>query len=197
MIIKTKNMFFILNILLFTFITGCSNNSDEKNENEKNKIASKEVAALKIEVVKNENAHMVKVQSKAKDKNQSKSYYYDYNQDKKSTKKEEKVRTTIDANLHIKSPYDKVRVSMLVKKLSKDFIVKCSACHNDYANGIIGPSLLGKDSDFIYKAIAEFKNGTKENVLMTDLIKKMSDKHIRKLANEIDDFNKQVQALNK
>ena len=193
--IKTKNLFFILGILLF--IAGCSDNSDKKNEKEKNKAASKEVIASKIEVVKNENAHIIKVQSKAKDKNQSKSYYYDYNQDKKSPKKEERVRTVIDANLHIRSPYDKVRVSMLVKKLSKDFIVRCSACHNDYANGIIGPSLLGKDSDFIYKAILEFKSGKKENVLMTDLIKKMSDKHIKKLAIEIDDFNKQVQALNK
>lgn len=194
MILKIKNLSLILSIILLTFLTGCSN--DSKDKEQKNKTTSKEVAAPKIEIVKNENAHMIKVESKAVDENQSQSYYYDYNK-KKVDNQETKTRTALDANLHVKSPYDEVRVSLLVKKLSKEFIVKCSACHNDYANGIIGPSLLGKDADFIYGAIAKFKTGEEENILMTDLIKKMSDKQIRALANEISDFNEQVKALNK
>jgi cytochrome c553 len=79
--------------------------------------------------------------------------------------------------------------------LSKTFIVKCSACHDDYANGIIGPSLLSRDSDYIYDKIAEFKSGKKSNPLMDDLIHMMSDEEIRSLADEIYAFNKQIKQM--
>ena len=84
---------------------------------------------------------------------------------------------------------------MLVKKLSKTFRVKCSACHDDYANGIIGPSLLTRNADYIYDKIAEFKSGKKSNPLMTDLINMMSDEEIRALADEIYEFNKQIKEM--
>ena len=84
---------------------------------------------------------------------------------------------------------------MLARQLSKKFIVKCSACHNDYANGVIGPSLLGKDSDFIFNAIMKFKSGEKENVLMTDLIKMMDDKEIKAMADEIYQFNVELEKM--
>jgi len=83
----------------------------------------------------------------------------------------------------------------LVKKLSKEFIVKCSACHNDYANGIIGPSLLNKTSEDILKSISDFKTGVKSNPLMDDLIKLMSDYEIKSLANEIYDFNNMIKEM--
>ncbi len=92
--------------------------------------------------------------------------------------------------MRVRSPYEKVEISLLVSKLSKEFIIKCSACHNDYANGIIGPSLIGKDKAFIYDSIMDFKDGKKENVLMTELVKMMSDENIDSLANEIAEFNK-------
>ena len=82
-----------------------------------------------------------------------------------------------------------------MKKLSKNFRIKCSACHDDYANGIIGPSLLSRDSDYIYNKIAEFKSGKKSNPLMDDLIKMMSDDEIRVLADEIYMFNKQIKEM--
>jgi len=97
--------------------------------------------------------------------------------------------------MNIRSPYEHVQVSLLVKRLSKNFMVKCSACHDDYANGVIGPSLLGKSSDEIFDAIDAFKTGVKQNVLMDGLIAQMSSEQIRKLADEIYNFNKQIKAL--
>jgi cytochrome c553 len=99
--------------------------------------------------------------------------------------------------MNIRSPYEEVQISLLVRKLSKKFIVKCSACHNDYANGIIGPSLLGKNSDEIFDAIAAFKSGEKKNVLMTDLINMMDEAEIRTLADEIYVFNQKIEEARK
>jgi len=73
--------------------------------------------------------------------------------------------------------------------------IKCSACHNDYANGIIGPSLLGKDKDFIYNQIMDFKSGKKKNVLMDQLVKMMSEKEINELSSEIAEFNRKIKEL--
>ncbi len=76
-------------------------------------------------------------------------------------------------------------------------MVKCSACHDDYANGVIGPSLLGKSSDEIFNSIADFKSGKKSNVLMDDLINMMSEDEIRTLADEIYNFNEKIKELRK
>lgn len=186
-------------------LSGCSDSN--KQEGKEKEAASEVTSAQKIEVVKNENAQEIKVALKEGDANQSKSYYYDYNvksaydpnaqpaNDDASVR--EKARSPIDANLHVRSPYENVEVSMLVKKLSKEFIVKCSACHNDYANGVIGPSLLGKDADFIYGKIMKFKDGTEKNVLMKELIERMDAKEIRALADEIYEFNKKIKEMRK
>ncbi len=97
--------------------------------------------------------------------------------------------------MRVRSPYERVEISLLVSRLSKKFIVKCSACHNDYANGIIGPSLLGKDKDFIYNQIMDFKSGKKKNVLMDQLVKMMSDEEINELSSEIAEFNAKIKDL--
>jgi len=191
---KKQNIYIGICLVLFMSLTGCSNDSDKKDTKQKNDIATKSVSAPKIEIVENKNAKEIKVKAKARDKNQSNSYYYSYNSDSGVNKKQ---KTVIDANLNIRSPYDEVKVSLLVRKLSKKFIIKCSACHNDYANGIIGPSLLGRNSDYIYNAIAKFKNGQKKNVLMTDLINMMNDEEIRKLADEIYQFNQEINKIRK
>lgn len=191
------------------FITGCEQ-KEQKQENIQNqKKVEKAVSSepLKIEVVANKNAQEIKVKEKEVDKLQSKSYYYDYNIKSEYDQNAEpanvdasvrvKPRTAVEANMNIRSPYEKVKVSMLVKKLSKKFIVKCSACHNDYANGVIGPSLLGKDSDYIFDKIAQYKSGQEKNVLMTELIKMMNDKEIRELADEIYQFNEKIKQMRK
>ena len=183
---------------------GCG--EDEKIDT--SKTASTEVAP-KIEIIKNENAKEIKVEEKKlvdanghKDK-----YYYDYNikseydPNSKPANKDASIRvkprTNIEANMNVRSPYEEVQISMLVKRLSKKFIVKCSACHNDYANGVVGPSLLGKSSDEIFSAIADFKSGKKKNVLMNDLIKMMDEVEIRGLADEIYEFNIKIQEARK
>lgn len=173
-------------------VTGCS---DKEETKEKAKVVTS-TATPKIEIVSNDNAKEIKIQEKQKVEETNKSYYFDY-KDKEKVEEEKKPRTKIDANMNVRSPYEKVEVSMLVKSLSKEFIVKCSACHNDYANGIIGPSLLDKDSKFIFETIKKFKTDESANVLMTDLVKKMDDKKIQKLADEIYEFNKQIKELRK
>ena len=192
-------------------VTGCGEKTkDEKVKEEKHVTVSKAAATVttpQIEVVSNENAKEIKVKEKKVDKTQSKSYYYDYNinseydENARPANKDAgiraKPRTTIDANMNIRSPYEEVKISMIVRKLSKKFIVKCSACHNDYANGIIGPSLLGKTSKEIFDAIAAFKSGEKTNVLMADLINMMDEAEIKALADEIYDFNQEIKEARK
>lgn len=153
--------------------------------------------AGKIEVIENDNFKEEKVQVKKDDSNESKNFYYDYHQETKAhaQKEEENNYTPLGAVLKAKSPYEHVEVGLLVNQLSKNFIVKCSACHNHYANGIIGPSLLSKDSAYIFKTISEYKTGEKKNVLMKELIEQMDDKEIKALADEIYTFNQEVKKI--
>ena len=188
-------------LTLILLLTGCGEEKKQKSSAPD----SEAVQASKIEVVANDNAQEIKVEKKKIDENQSKSYYYDYNikseydPNAKPANEDASVRarprTQVDANLHIRSPYEKVQVSMLVQKLSKTFRVKCSACHDDYANGIIGPSLLSRDSDYIFNKIIDFKTGKKSNPLMDGLIKQMSEEEIRTLANEINIFNQAIKEM--
>jgi len=186
------NYFLILTCAL-VFVTGCS----EKKENKASVAVENNITAGKIEVVENTNYKEEKVAVKAKDANESKVFYYDYNQDKAAQTQgvDDKQYTPIEAALNVRSPYEHIEISMLVSKLSKNFMVKCSACHDDYANGIIGPSLLSKDSGYIYQTIMKYKTGEKENVLMKDLVKNIDDKEIKTLANEIHTFNQEIKKI--
>jgi len=191
-------------LALLVFLTGCGEEKREETKSVQSETAKVNQAAS-IEVVVNENAKEIKVKEKKIDKAQSKSYYYDYNIKSEYDPNAEpanedasvraKPRTSIDANINIRSPYENVQISMVVRELSKTFRVKCSACHDDYANGVIGPSLLGRNSDYIYDKIFAFKSGKKSNPLMTDLINMMSDEEIRALADEIYEFNKQIKEM--
>ncbi len=193
----------LLSTAVILLISGCS----EKEEEKKVPVQKVETQkALKIEVVENKNAKEIKVAEKETKSKENETYYFNYNgvkskYDPNSKPANEdaavrvKPRTNIDANMHVRSPYEKVKISLLVKRLSKEFIVKCSACHNDYANGIIGPSLLDKNADEIFTSIMKFKNNKDANVLMTGLVNRMSEENVKKLADEIFEFNKEVKAL--
>ncbi len=122
-------------------------------------------------------------------------FYYSYNQPKKEQVDDEGKYTALGAYRHIKNPYEKVQISLLVNKLSHDFLVYCSACHDDYAEGVIGPSLLGKSGDYIYKQLMEFKTGKRKNVLMKQLVNRLSDEKLRALADEVAAFNEKVQKI--
>jgi len=197
----------VSSVILVSLLTGCGEDKPQDTKKEKSGKTVTEDTTPKIEIVANKNTKEIKVKEKKTDKAQSKSYYYDYNinseYDENAKPANEdagvraKPRTAIDANMNIRSPYEEVQLSLLVGKLSKEFIVKCSACHSDYANGVIGPSLLGKNSDEIFNSIAAFKSGEKKNVLMDDLIKMMSEDEIRKLADEIYTFNEKIKEARK
>ncbi len=167
-------------------IVGCGS-SDKESEN------NKATQASEPKIVVTQNAVNTKVDKKKSEEN-SGQFYYSYNKEKNSTynSNDTKIRTTIDAYLNIRSPYEKVRITMMIKRLSNDYIIRCSPCHDDYANGVIGPSLLGKDSEFIYNRIMEFKSGKKKNVLMKELISQIDDKKLKSIANEIANFNKEI-----
>lgn len=197
----------IKKILLASAVVALLTSCSKKEEEKEVKVTKVETPApLKIEVEENKNAKEIKVAQKNTEKKENEQYYFSYNGVKSEYDPNSKPanddaavratpRTQIDANMHVRSPYEEVKISMMVKRLSKEFIVKCSACHNDYANGIIGPSLLDKDSDSIFSSIMKFKSNKDANVLMTGLVNQMEDKEIKKLADEIFEFNKQIREL--
>jgi mono/diheme cytochrome c family protein len=203
---NTNKRFHILasGLTLLVLLTGCGEEKKEETKSVQSKSTQVNQAAS-IEVMANENAQEIKVKEKKTDKTQSKSYYYDYNikseydQNARPANEDASVRakprTKIDANLNIRSPYEHVEIELLVKRLSVTFRIRCSACHDDYANGIIGPSLLARDAEYIYNKISEFKSGKKSNPLMEDLIHMMSDDEIHTLANEIYEFNQEVKKI--
>ena len=135
-----------------------------------------------------------KAQKKSLDKGE---FYYSYQEKKenKSTVEDEGRYTKLGAYRNVLNNYQKVQIALLANKLSKDFLIYCSACHDDYANGVIGPSLLDKDGDYIYKQLQDFKSGKRKNVLMVQLVRRLSDEKLRAIADEIAAFNKKVQKL--
>ncbi len=188
-----KSLYLASSFVLIVGLSACSDNSQEKSQ--KQKVTQTTSATPKIEIMQNSDAHAIKVEQKSGDKTKRSSYYYDYGKKSEYDQNAQPARTAIDANMNVRSPYEEVKVSMLVKKLSKNFVVRCSPCHNDYANGIIGPSLLGRDADFIYGRIQDFKSGKKSNPLMNDLVNMMSDKEIKSMAYEIYNFNKEIKQM--
>ncbi|MEW6551278.1 MAG: hypothetical protein AB1389_04030 [Campylobacterota bacterium] len=98
----------------------------------------------------------------------------------------------IGALATIRNNYERLNAKILSKRLSKNYILKCSACHDDYANGVIGPSLLDKNAKEISDMIKAYRSKTKANVLMKDLVSKMEDAEIESLADEISKLNKEV-----
>jgi len=184
----TKNVLLVGTLSLL--LLGCSDKEEKKAET---KVSQSKAGA--IEVTQSKDTYAKKTEEK--DKSKDKTYYYSYSEKEKenSFTKEAKSYTKFDANMRVRTPYEKVRISLLVKSLSKDFIVKCSACHNDYANGIIGPSLLDKDEKSIFTSIMSFRNDEKKNILMSELVKNMSEKEIKEIAVEIAKFNKKVNEL--
>ena len=91
----------------------------------------------------------------------------------------------------IKNQYEKLNFDLMKKRLGYDFILRCSACHDDYANGIIGPSLLDKTDAQIVDMIKKYKFKEKPNPLMVQLVNGMSEQQIETMAKEIYEFNKQ------
>jgi len=204
---RYKKSFFLIST--FLIIVGFSACGDKEESDKKNNLSA-DKSTPKIEVVTNNNEYAVKVNSSKKDIKTEKStnknsFYYDYgekseyDQNAQPANKNASVRirprTVLDAQMHIRSPYERIQVSLLSQQLSPTFRLKCSACHDDYANGVLGPSLLGHNADYIYKKIIAFKTGKKTNVFMTDLIHNMTDEEIMAIAKDVYKFNLQIQKI--
>jgi cytochrome c553 len=180
--------------LLAAGFAGCG-----KKEKEEASVQKAETSPPAIKVTK---GAVKKAADTGPSKENSGQFYYSYNKEKKRNNEEynseeDKVRTTLDAYLNIRSPYERVQITLMVKRLSRDFIVRCSPCHDDYANGVIGPSLLGKNGDYIYQHLIDFKTGKKKNVLMKELVSQIDDAKLKSIADEIATFNEQIQQLRK
>nr|WP_314522100.1 hypothetical protein [uncultured Campylobacter sp.] len=91
----------------------------------------------------------------------------------------------------IRNQYEKLNFDLMKKRLGHDFILRCSACHDDYANGIIGPSLLDRTDAQIVDMIKKYKFKEKPNPLMVQLVNGMSEQQIETMAKEIYEFNRQ------
>ncbi len=173
---------FVLTVAFLLLFAGC-----EKKEHKETKEPMGEIKITQ-NVVKEQKAS----QHKELDKGE---FYYSYKKKKEQKVEDEAAYTTLGALRHVKNPYEKVEIELLANKLSKDFLIYCSACHDDYANGVIGPSLLGKSGEYIYKQLMEFKSGKRKNVLMVQLVRRLPDAKLKALADEVAEFNKKVQKI--
>jgi cytochrome c553 len=189
---KMLNRLWILPLGLSLFLlSGCG---DEKQ----NEPSNKPEAAAKIVVTEG----VVKEKKESgKSKENSGQFYYSYNKEKKGEGSEDynseasKTRTELDAYRDIRSPYERVQITLMVQQLSPDYRLLCSACHDDYANGVIGPALLDKNSTYIFKQIMAFKTGEKKNALMKELVGRIGDERLKGISKEIERFNRQVQEM--
>ncbi len=193
-----------ISITLISLISGCS--SEKKSEQE-DLVRGAEDIEVSVEEVKEH----VKTKEHTKElKGDKKDFYYSLKDKKIDTDASNESFTRLDAQKNIQnqtymgqisekrsvnSPYTYIQIDLLKSDLSKNFIVKCSSCHDDYANGIIGPSLLHRDGDFIFKRLKEYRNKEKVNVLMRDLVNNMSEEELKSLSEEIAKFNEQVRKL--
>lgn len=146
-------------------------------------------------------------------KKDKKGFYYAYDEKKDDNSSVDETFTRRDAEVKVKNrvidgkvavreknheastPYQYVRIDLLKNALSHDFMVKCSACHDDYANGVIGPSLLEKDGNYIYGQMLKYKNDPTKNILMYELVNQMTEEELKSLSNEVAQFNKEIRAL--
>ena len=171
----------ITSVFFMFYLTSCFDNEKPKAE-----MLNKNTA--KIEITKSKNMYDVKIKEKTSTKD--KSYYYSYSKkNKEESSDDSQMNRVLNANLNIKNINITNDANQIRKKLSKNFIIKCSACHSNYANGIIGPSLMSKSGKEIFDLMMKYKNNEKSNPLMDALIANMSIKEIQDISNEISELN--------
>ena len=138
------------------------------------------------------------LEKEGKSKENSGQFYYSYNKEKTGddyNSEETKVRTELDAYRDIRSPYERVQITLMIQQLSPDYRLLCSACHDDYANGVIGPALLDKNATFIFNQIIAFKTGEKKNALMKELVNRIEEERLQNIAKEIERFNREIKEM--
>lgn len=183
-------MLWILPIGVSLLLLGGCGSKEKASDTEESKSAGK--------IVVTEGA-VKKPAKEGESKENSGQFYYSYNKEKKNdgeyNSEENKVRTELDAYRDIRSPYERVQITLMVQQLSPDYRLLCSACHDDYANGVIGPALLDKNASYIYEQIVAFKTGEKKNALMKELVTRIDEEKLKGIAGEIERFNREVQEM--
>ncbi len=196
-------------IFIAALLIGCG---DDKPKEQESVVSN--VDASEIKVTQGQKREE-QVEDKHEDelKKDKKGFYYAYDEKDDSDSSSDETFTRVDAQKRVKNkvvdgkvavverdhtpatPYQYIRIDLLKNALSHDFMVKCSACHDDYANGVIGPSLLEKDGDYIYSQMIKYRNDPSKNILMYELVNKMSEEKLKSLADEVAQFNKEIRAL--
>jgi len=184
-----KSVLFSLGTALL-LLSGCGS---EKEKNQTESVANSQgivVTEGAVKALKKEGAS----------KENSGQFYYSYNKEKDKEVGQynadtSKVRTKLDAYRDIKSPYERVQITLMIQQLSPDYRLLCSACHDDYANGVIGPALLDKNATFIFNQIQAFKTGKKKNPLMKQLVNRIDEQRLKAIAREIERFNREIKEM--
>ncbi|MFA7083264.1 MAG: hypothetical protein WC141_01895 [Arcobacteraceae bacterium] len=176
-------MKYVVFIIALIFITGC----DKKEEKSVQQNSSNKVSEQSITVVENA----------TKMEQENMFVTYDINGNKVVNiapmgEEETPVTKQIGALATVRTSYEAVNANLISMNLSKNYILKCSACHDDFANGVVGPSLLHKSAKEIADKIKAYKNLTEVNVLMKYLVSQMDDAEIQSLAEEITALNKEL-----
>ena len=198
----------IYTIFIAALLIGCGGDKSKES-----KEIAKEADASQIKITQGEQKAAATQDTHSEElKKDKKGFYYTYDKSE-ANETEDTSHTRLEAQRNIKNrvvdgkvavrekehkattPYQYVRIDLLKRALSHEFMVKCSACHDDYANGIIGPSLLEKDGEFIYKQMVKYRDDPSKNIFMYELVNKMSEKEIKALSNEVAQFNKEIRAL--
>lgn len=177
--------------LLVLAFTACDDKKEEKVVENK----TSETVSVKQEVVKiSPQITITSNETKIEKDNPFVTYDLDGNRVVKISPDGEETPLTkeLGALISIKNSYEKLNARILSQRLSKNYMQKCSACHDNYANGVIGPSLLDKNEDEIFDIINAYKTKEKVNVLMKDLVAQMPEAEIRELAKEIANLNKEM-----
>jgi len=181
--------FIILSLVTGVFLLSACGNEETKEQTNKVEDAKK--------IVVTEDA-VKALKKETKNKENTGQFYYSYNKEKKADEynaEASKTRTELDAYRDIKSPYERVQITLMIQQLSSDYRLLCSACHDDYANGVVGPALLDKNATFIFNQILAFKSGQKKNPLMKQLVNRIDKKRLKAIAKEIERFNKEIQKM--
>lgn len=176
-------MKYILVLVSLFLLTGC----DNKEETKELSSQGKQATTQSINVVQNA----------TKIEKDNAFVTYDINGNKvvniaPAGEEETPLTKEIGALATIRTSYEAVNANLISMNLSKNYIVKCSSCHDDYANGVVGPSLLHKSAEEIADKIKAYKNLTQVNVLMKYLVSQMDDEEIESLAKEIAQLNKEL-----
>ncbi len=85
-------------------------------------------------------------------------------------------------------------------KVSNEYKSKCASCHGVNGSGMqngkamMGPKLIGQSAEKLYKDLAEFKSGRKENVVMKGLLIPLNDEDLKRFADEIGEFPARAEA---